>query len=286
MPSDSVSSSSTLQIFREASHLWGLLCPSVYLIDHFPPFWHVQGSTPTEVFEGGYRPLTHSSLGFPFHFSLFVASSLNLWGWWYVWSDCHLLRQSSRGYGWLLPPPLSSWRLRPYLVWQWSPTLTGLWWLSHQCTLWDLAVFCFNEWKAWSLTSFCLLAILDGAFPSTLAGVGIFTTPWFAGALSAAILAVLSPLFDSSKTCPVPVCIALSSTASRSGLTVGIFDGTEVCFDLLYFCLVCNGGMSSMNLMVSMGVSLVVPNLTHIASFCILSSFSRFVCAIVLRPSP
>ena len=210
MPSGNISSSSTLQIFREASHLWGLLCPSVYLIDRFPPLWHVQGSTPTEVFKGGCRPLTHSSLGFPFHFSLFVASSLNLWRWWRVFFDCHHLRQSSGGHGWLLPPPLSSWRLRQYrlhclygwwshLAWQWSPTLTGLWWLSHQCTLWDLAVCCFVEWEAWSLTSFCLLAILDGVFPSTLAGVshrdagiglGIFTTPWFAWALSAGILAV------------------------------------------------------------------------------------------------
>ena len=146
MPSGNISSSSTLQIFREASHLWGLLCPSVYLIDRFPPLWHVQGSTPTEVFKGGCRPLTHSSLGFPFHFSLFVASSLNLWRWWRVFFDCHHLRQSSGGHGWLLPPPLSSWRLRQYrlhclygwwshLAWQWSPTLTGLWWLSHRCTL-------------------------------------------------------------------------------------------------------------------------------------------------------
>ena len=55
----------------------------------------------------------HSSLVFSFHSSLFVASSLDLWGWWHVWSDCHLLRQSSRGHGWLLPPLLSNWRLRP-----------------------------------------------------------------------------------------------------------------------------------------------------------------------------
>ena len=52
---------------------------------------------------------------------------------------------------------LSGWRLRPYrihclhgwwshLVWQWNPTLTGLWWLSHQCTLWDPVVTVFlNE---------------------------------------------------------------------------------------------------------------------------------------------
>ena len=37
-----------------------------------------------------------------------------------------------------------------------------------------------------------------------------------------------------------------------------------------------------MNLMVSMGVSLVVPSITRIASICTLSSFSRFVCAIGL----
>jgi len=58
---------------------------------------------PTGAFGGGSRPSTHSSLGFPFHFSLFIASSLNLWWWWHVWSDYHLF-----------PPPLSSWRLRSY----------------------------------------------------------------------------------------------------------------------------------------------------------------------------
>ena len=59
------------------------------------------------VFESGCWPLTHCSLGFPFHFSLFVAGSMNPSGWWHVWSDCHLLRQSSRRHGWLVPPPLS-----------------------------------------------------------------------------------------------------------------------------------------------------------------------------------
>ena len=52
------------------------------------------------------------------------------------------------------------------------------------------------------------------------------------------------------------------------------------------FCLVCIGGGSSMNLMVSVGVSLVVHSMTGIASFCTLSSLSRFVCAIVVRPGP
>ena len=51
----------------------------------------------------------------------------------YVWSDCHLLRQSSEGHGWLLTPSSSSWRLRSYwlnclhgswshLAWQWNPS--------------------------------------------------------------------------------------------------------------------------------------------------------------------
>ena len=120
MPAGSVSSFSTLQFFREANHFWGLLCPPVYLLDCFPSLRHVQGSTPTEVFEGGCRPSTHASLGLPFHVLYFVASSLNLWGWWHVWSDCHLFRQSSGGHGWLLPPPLSTWRLRLYWAVQWS----------------------------------------------------------------------------------------------------------------------------------------------------------------------
>ena len=40
-----------------------------------------------------------------------------------------------------------------------------------------------------------------------------------------------------------------------------------------------------MNLMVSMSVSLVVPNMTHIALCCTLSTFSRFACAIAVRQS-
>ena len=50
--------------------------------------------------------------------------------------------------------------------------------------------------------------------------------------------------------------------------------------------LVCICGMSCMNLMVSMGMSLVVHSMTLFASFCTLSSFSRFVCAIAVMPSP
>ena len=32
----------------------------------------------------------------------------------HMWSDRHLFRQSSGGHMWLFPPPLSSWRLKPY----------------------------------------------------------------------------------------------------------------------------------------------------------------------------
>ena len=94
VPAGSVSSFSTLQIFRKESHLWGLLCPPDCLLGRFPSLQHVQGNTPTGVFQGGCRPSTRFSLGFSFHFSLFAASLLNLWGWWHVWSDCHFWRQS------------------------------------------------------------------------------------------------------------------------------------------------------------------------------------------------
>ena len=52
VPACSVSSSSTLQLFQEASHLWGLLCPPVCLLGYFSSLRHVQGSAPTGVEEG------------------------------------------------------------------------------------------------------------------------------------------------------------------------------------------------------------------------------------------
>ena len=51
------------------------------------------------------------------------------------------------------------------------------------------------------------------------------------------------------------------------------------------FCLVCIGGKSRMNLMVSVGVSFVVPSIIRTASFCTLSSFSRCYCVTVVRTS-
>ena len=84
---------------------------------------------------------------------------------------------------------------------------------------------------------------------------------------------------------------------------MGIFYITEVYASTLTTSyLVGAGERSSMNSMVlhydhgpgqkdrvtgdSVDVSLVVPCMTRIASFCTLSSFSRFVCAIVVRLSP
>ena len=65
VPAYSVSSFSTHQIFQCVGCLWGFLFLPVYPLGHFPSLRHVQGSTPTGVFEGGHWPLTHSSLGFP-----------------------------------------------------------------------------------------------------------------------------------------------------------------------------------------------------------------------------
>ena len=62
VPASRVSSSSALQIFREASLLWELLYPPVCLLGRFPSLRHVQGSTHTGVLEGGRRPFPS---GFP-----------------------------------------------------------------------------------------------------------------------------------------------------------------------------------------------------------------------------
>ena len=76
---------------------------------------------------------------------------------------------------------------------------------------------------------------------------------------------------------------------SRVEWVVGIYYSTDIVNYALtwsIFCLVCVGGRSVMNLMVSVGVSLVVPSMTLIASFCTLSSFNRIVWAICIMPCP
>ena len=65
-------------------------------------------------------------------------------------------------------------------------------------------------------------------------GLGIFPTPWFAWALSAGILAVLSSLLDPSKTSlsqPASLCVFHGFVE----WVLGIFIGIKVCFDLLHF---------------------------------------------------
>ena len=83
VPAGSISSSSTLQILQDASHLWELLCPLVWLLGHFPSLQHVQGSAPTlpcaGVFEGGCQPWHMPVWASHVDISLFVANLLNLW---------------------------------------------------------------------------------------------------------------------------------------------------------------------------------------------------------------
>ena len=57
-------------------------------------------------------------------------------------SDCFHLHHQAGGWD---PIGCSLHGWWSHLAWQWSPTMTGLWWLSHQCTLWGLAVCCFLE---------------------------------------------------------------------------------------------------------------------------------------------
>ena len=80
-----------------------LLCPS-------PSLHRALGSTATAFCKGGRWTLTHATLSFPFHFSLFVTRSLTLRGWWHVWSVtpwdntaecmCHCLKFHCHAGGW------------------------------------------------------------------------------------------------------------------------------------------------------------------------------------------
>ena len=138
----SVSSISTLQTFRDASHLWWLLCPPVYLLCHFPLFHHVQGSTPTGVFE------CQSGLPIPlFTFCGKLTESVR------IISMCGLTVTSSgnpaEGTGdcfhlhcqaGVCTVSMDGGRT---LLDTEAPPWLSFGWLNHQCTLWDLAVCCF-----------------------------------------------------------------------------------------------------------------------------------------------
>ena len=69
--SQHISSSSTRQIFRDASHLWWLLCPQVCLLGDVPLTLACQDITPKTVFERR-RILSHASLGFESHSTFHV----------------------------------------------------------------------------------------------------------------------------------------------------------------------------------------------------------------------
>ena len=99
-----------------------------------------------------------------------------------------------------------------------------------------LAVSCFLEWECCSRTLFCFLAILDSAFSSFLAGVlrhreagiglGVFPTPWY---LQYWVFCLTHPRLAPSQSASLCVFHGFLRWV------VGIFYGTEVCFDLLYF---------------------------------------------------
>ena len=95
---------------------------------------------------------------------------------------------------------------------------SSFWWLGRQHTLWGLVVCWFHKWEAYLWLCFAcwpFLAVLFQVFwqeclLEMLESVWVpFPTTWFAWALSGGILAVLSPLLDPSKTCPVPICMPL-----------------------------------------------------------------------------
>ena len=66
VPAGSVSSSSTLQIFWGANHLWWLLCPLACPLSHFHWLLHVKDSRmSTGMFQGWCWTLSRASLLFP-----------------------------------------------------------------------------------------------------------------------------------------------------------------------------------------------------------------------------
>ena len=71
VPTYSISSSSTLLISWDASHIWWLLCPPVRVLVHFPWLQPVDESAHRGVFGSGNGMSSHALLCFPFCFCLF-----------------------------------------------------------------------------------------------------------------------------------------------------------------------------------------------------------------------
>lgn len=96
------------QHFRFVSDACHIPCSVICLDCSMSPIAPPRRSLETDV-----KHCSHNNrLDFPVRCSLFATSSLNLWGWWHRWYDCHRSRQL-REHVWLLFFPLSSWRLRP-----------------------------------------------------------------------------------------------------------------------------------------------------------------------------
>ena len=255
---------------------------------------------------------------FPLYFSSVVASSLNMLGWWHVWSDCYLLNNPWEGlcdcfhlhYQAVVETVLAALSLcMVHLAWQWSPPLAGLcdWAISvqykivHTILVWvpflflgllcacthTYAVCCLmrsmnsdslNHFACWSfLRQWECLPEFSGR------NVSYRCQNQFLGFLELCQLAYLLSWIDSSawpiQDLPAQVCIRLCLSCLY-GVGCGDFlQHWRMLWPVsLSVCLVCISGRSSMNCKVSWGVSLVVPSITGIASFCTLSSFSRFVC--------
>jgi len=99
-----------------ANHLWWLLCLRLSAWS-FPS---TQACPGQYIHRGLQRWMLSSNRcqpGIPFHF--LVGSSLNLWGWWQVWSDSETVTFLRQSKVWLLQHPLSNRRLRtyPYIAW-------------------------------------------------------------------------------------------------------------------------------------------------------------------------
>ena len=89
VPAGSAPVSSTLQIFRDRSHMWSLLFFPRTLGSDMPWTAHPQDSSEAEQDHSGlFIPL---STIFSFLF-FFQTSSLNLWWRWHAWSDSYLSR--------------------------------------------------------------------------------------------------------------------------------------------------------------------------------------------------
>ena len=137
------------------------------------------------------------------------------------------------------------------------------------------------------------LASLDRVFQSRVSdrrsqrgaaiGLGTFSILWLAWTLATGILVGSTPPLDPSETSVVLICW-LSSLSRLQRVDYGDFP-PALKYSLSYFIvrLVCLGGRTSLNRMVSLGVSLVVPSVPWLLPrFALWLAFRRFGCFIKL----